>query len=246
MKALSRLIITELRLYLRDFQTIFWSLLFPAVMIILFGQVFRSPASAVGGQPSYLSFFIPGLLALSAASVAFFSIAVEVAGYRDQGIYRRLRVTPVRTIHLVLGHILPALVLVLASIAIVLVLAGLLYDYQAAGSWLEVVGAAGLSYLAFAALAFALAAVVRSGRAANSAAVALLMPMMLLSGVLFPLEVLGSGFRVLARFLPLTPSVELLRGIWLGTPGNAVANILTLAAWLAAGLLISYRYFRWE
>jgi len=246
MKTLIQLVITEFRLHLRDFQTIFWSLVFPAVMILLFGQVFGSSRTVTPGQTGYLEFFIPGLLALSAASVAFFSIAVQVAQYRDQGIYRRFRVTPVKTIHLILGHILPALVLVLLNIVIVLALTGFVYDRQPTGSWLAVVAATALSYLAFAALAFALAALVRSGRAASSASVALLMPMMLLSGVLFPLEVLGDGLRVAAKFLPLTPSAELLRGVWLGTSGDLATNSLILGAWTAAGLLVSYRYFRWE
>ncbi|MCL6581035.1 MAG: ABC transporter permease [Firmicutes bacterium] len=238
---------TEFKVYLRDSQTVLWTLAFPVVMILLFGELFGGRAAGGSSHPHpYLTHFLPGLLALSGASVGLFSVGVQVAQYRDHGVYRRLRVTPVTTLELVLSHVLPALGLVLVNLVIVLTMGRVVYGCSPKTSFLALALASSLTYLAFACLGFALASVTRTGRAANSAVVALLMPMMLLSGVLFPPDLLSEGLRTLSACLPLTPAVDLMRGLWLGTTSLLAPETAMVAGWLALGLAVTGRLFTWD
>lgn len=244
-KRLLILSFTEFKVYLRDTQTVLWSLAFPVIMILLFGEVFSGSSTGVGGI-GYLSYFIPGLVALSGATVALFSVGVQVAQYRDYGVYRRLRVTPVTTFDLVLSHVLPGLLLVMVNLVIILVMGRLVYGCIPQVGAFPLALASALVYVTFACLGFALASVTRTGRAANSAVIALLMPMMLISGVLFPSELLSEGVRVLARFLPLTPAVDLIRGLWTGSLTLVAGETVMLAGWLGLGLVITQRLFAWD
>jgi ABC-2 type transport system permease protein len=72
-------------------------------------------------------------------------------------------------------------------------------------------------------------------------------PMMFLSGATLPLELLPSGLRQVAEFIPLTHVVTLMRGLWAGEPWTALRpDVLILTAILIAGTTIAVRVFRWQ
>ena len=86
-----------------------------------------------------------------------------------------------------------------------------------------------------------------TARFAQPIAGALLYPMLGLSGLFVPVDALPAAAQALARVLPLTYAVSLLRGIWRGDSwlahgGDVVALLLTTAVCVA----VSSRVFRWE
>lgn len=245
MRSLLPLSWSEFKLFWRDAQMVFWTLAFPMALVVVFAEIYRAAAGAPGAV-QYLTHFMPGLLALSAACVPFFSIGVTVAQYRDLSIYRRLRTCPVSPLHLAASHIFPALVLTVLAGVLVTAIAGLVYECLPEGPLPGLLLAVVISYLAFSSLAFALASIMRTGGAANSAAVALLMPMMLLSGVLFPHSALSEGLRSVSGVLPLTHAVNIVRIAWHGSGSLADANLLWLGGWMTLGLVVSRLWFRWE
>jgi len=71
--------------------------------------------------------------------------------------------------------------------------------------------------------------------------------MMFLSGATIPLEVLPATVRELARFIPLTYVVTLLRGLWVGEAWSKhLTEVVVLVGLLIVGTAISAKTFRWE
>jgi len=104
-----------------------------------------------------------------------------------------------------------------------------------------------LGSLSFFALGFIIASVMPTARSSQVTAMVLFYPMLFLSGASIPREVLPPAVRSFSRFLPLTPVVNLLRGLWEGeTWGKHVSDAGFLAVILVVGVLVSAKTFRWE
>jgi ABC-2 type transport system permease protein len=102
-----------------------------------------------------------------------------------------------------------------------------------------------LSTLSIVSLGFLIASVVPTARFAQPLSAAILYPMVGLSGIFFPLEILPRPLELVALSLPMTHAVALLQGIWDGTgwrPGSTAALVLIFGVCTA----VSTRVFRWE
>ena len=74
-----------------------------------------------------------------------------------------------------------------------------------------------------------------------------LYPMLGLSGLFLPLDLLPPGLRLVAKGLPFTPAVSLLRGIWHGESwGSHLGDVAVLALVFALSVALASRVFRWE
>jgi ABC-2 type transport system permease protein len=94
---------------------------------------------------------------------------------------------------------------------------------------------------------FVIASAVPTARFAQPVGALIFYPMIALSGLFFPLDALPPGLQMLARVLPLSYAVSLLRGIWLGDPWSAhLVDMAALAAVFVICTVISARVFRWE
>jgi ABC-2 type transport system permease protein len=202
---------------------------------------------AGGGGHTYIDFLVPGILAMELMSNGLFS-GLALVTYREQGILRRLRVTPMPTLLFLAARILVQLVVMVVQLALTLGVAVALFGYRPAGG----AGAAGvailLGALAFIATGFFVAGVARTADAASAIANLINLPMMFLGGVFFPTSGFGGAFGFLVRLVPLGYLASALRltlsnGEGFGAVGDDLA-VLALTLLLATGL--AARFFRWE
>ena len=71
--------------------------------------------------------------------------------------------------------------------------------------------------------------------------------MVFISGATWPLEFLPQAVQNVARFIPLTYVVALLKGLWFGESwGEHLTDVAVLGATLAVGVIVAARTFRWE
>jgi ABC-2 type transport system permease protein len=104
-----------------------------------------------------------------------------------------------------------------------------------------------LSAAAFLALGYVIASLAPNARIATVVGNVLFIPMMMLSGITLPLEMMPETVRNVARFIPLTHVTTLLRGLWFGEPIHQhVMEIVVLAGILVGGIIVAARTFRWE
>ena len=235
----------ELKLFLRDPMAVFFTLLFPLMMLFLFGSIFgNAPDPDLGGRGT-VDVSVPGYIAIIIATNAIMGLPINLATYRAGGVLRRFRATPVRP-SVVLGAQVAVGVVFAAVGSAMLVLAGrIFFGLHLPADPALVLGAILLSAASIFAFGFILASVLRNARTAQSVAMVVFFPMMFLSGAALPRPLLPEAIQDVAQVLPLTHVVTLLDDTWSGAGWNPVAMVVLLGV-LVAGVALSTRLFRWE
>lgn len=246
MKALMKLTAVEFKLYLRNFVAAFFTLVFPILMLVLFGSIYgNQPASIFGGYGS-MDIAAPGYIAaLIIGTTAFMSLPMDLAVQRQLGVLRRLRATPLHPALVLGAKILTNLLVSLLGTGLLIGVGALIYQIYLPPQWLAVGLGMLLSSLSLYALGFALASLVRSVNAVRAVCFAVFYPMMFVSGGTIPSQLLPEAVRRIAQASPMTYSVNLLHDLWFGSGWNLTA-VLALTGFMLVGALLAMRFFKWE
>jgi ABC-2 type transport system permease protein len=131
------------------------------------------------------------------------------------------------------------------GLVILIIAALLVFDLRFGGNWVYVFGGFLLSAFSLASVGYIVASLSPTGRIAQVVGQVLYFPMMFLSGVAFPPEIMPEGVRTAANWLPLTQVVNLLQSLWFGQ-GWSIQSVLILGLMLVLGTVVSVYTFRWE
>jgi ABC-2 type transport system permease protein len=215
-RGLRKLIWTEMKLFLREPMASFFTLGFPLMILFLFGSIWgNKPAKEFGGF-GFVDISVPGYTAVIIASTGLIALAVTMATYREKGILRRLRATPLRP-QTVLGAQVAVFFALTAFGMALLIIAGLLvFGLRFAGNAFSVFAGFSLCTLSFFSMGFILAGLMPTARTAQIVAMVLFYPMIFLCGAFIPFHILPKTMQKFAEVLPLTHVVTLLRGLWMG------------------------------
>ena len=229
----------ELRTFLRDRVRVAGALAQPVLFWLLlgfgFGPSFRAPGGAAAGV-GYGTYLLPGMLALVVVFTAIFT-TLYVVEERQQGFLQAVLVAPVPRAAIALGVALGgASLALLQALPFGLALPVLGVRVGMGGVGLALVHLALLG-LAFTALGFVLAWRVGTTRAYHGLMNALLLPLWLLSGAVFPVEGLTPALGWLVRLNPVTYAVEGLRGALLGASWAPAGLALAVSAAFCAAML---------
>ena len=247
MKSLLRMTWMEAKLFLREPVGAFFTLVFPLMFLFLFGSIYgNKPVPEFGGQGT-IDISIPSYTAMIIATSGLMSITITLAAYREKGVLRRLRTTPVSPLVVLGAQVIVVFAMTCLGMLLLILVGKLVYHIRFQGNALSVLAGFVLSSLSFFALGFILAGIIPTARTAQIVGLVLLYPMLFLCGAGYPREFLPEAIRKVSAFLPLTYVVNLLRGLWVGETWSLHAtDAIVLAAILAAGVLISVKTFRWE
>jgi ABC-2 type transport system permease protein len=191
---------------------------------------------------------VPGLVGMNLMSVSFFSVGALLVGYRERGVLKRLRATPLTPATFIAAQILNRYAITLAQALILFVLAWLVFGVRPRGSPAAVLVALTVGLLAFMTLGFTIASLARTQASATGIANVFFLPALFLGGAYFPVETFPPLLRTIGTSLPLAPFLEGFRGIYSrGLPLDAVSGpLLIVAGWGVVGALLSVRLFRWQ
>jgi len=247
LRGLWQLALAEFRLNLREPAMLFWAIAFPALWMGFFGAIFNEPMPGSGyeglNQANYL---LPGGIGIVICSSAFIGMSITLTTYRETGVLKRLRVTPLKTSTLALGFTLSQFVLIVLGIVVLFAIGKIAFDVKVLGSWAALIGMTIFGMIAFLALGCAIGSVARSPRAANVITMLIYMPMIFLSEMFLPISWFPAGLQPICKALPLTPVITILRDIVYGVPLGDLWRLAVLAGWLVVGGIITVRFFRWE
>lgn len=244
----------QFKLFGREPVALFFTLAFPLMILLLFGMIFGNapdlqygPQSGPqsGGGFGYIDALVPGLAAIIIGTVALMSIPVATATAREQKILRRYKATPMPPLVYLVADITTNVLIALIGLVILMIAALLVFDLRFGGNWVYVLGAFLLSAFSFAAVGYIVAGLAPTARIAQVVGQVLYFPMMFLSGVAFPPEIMPEGVRAAANWLPLTQVVNLLQNLWFGQ-GWSGQSVLILGLMLVLGTVVSVYTFRWE
>ncbi|MFB3883282.1 MAG: ABC transporter permease [Armatimonadota bacterium] len=247
MKGLMKLTWVEFKLFLREPMLGLFTFLFPLMMLFVFGGVYGNKPSPYFGGYGMVDVSVPAWAGLIIANTGFISLAVSVASYRERGVLRRFRLTPMRPRAILVAQIAVLLLMTVLGMALLVVAAKLVFAVQLRGNLVSVAAGFVLGSLSIFAIGFVVAGIAPTARAAQAVGMVLFFPMIFLSGSTIPLENIKGAIRALAEALPLTHVVTLMRGLWLGDPWSQhLTEVAVLGGVLLLGAAISTWLFRWE
>ncbi len=187
-------------------------------------------------------FILPCLVGMLGLITSFNITAMALAREREQGTYEQLCVTPLGTWEMLLGKIIPALIIVVAQVALIASIARWGYGLPFTGSPLALVCAVLVYCLSLSGVGFALSAFCRTQQQAFVAMFCFILPFMLLSGFLAPAENMPPVLQAVALADPLYYMMIVTRGIFLKgyTLVDIVPHLSAMGAIAAVTLLIAY------
>jgi ABC-2 type transport system permease protein len=247
-RALAKLTWLEIKIFVREPLGVIGTVGIPVAVFLIASQLIgprmaRQAIQSGGPVSTTLPVLASILMALSAVS----SLVTIISIYREGGILKRLRATPLSPIVILSAHVVVKLLFTVLTLAI-MVLAG--RRYFPPGLPVPVVSyaiALAFSTWAILSIGFLIASIVPTARFAQPLAALILYPMVALSGLFFPIETLPQSLQLLARALPLGYAVSLLDGIWRGEGWAAHAgDVAALTLFFVVYSAISSRLFRWE
>lgn len=195
---------------------------------------------------TFMDFFLPGMIAMSAMTTSIFS-AVEISSrYRETGIFRKLATTPLRRIEWILSRTLYLIVISFIGMGVILGLGIAIFDVKVIPDPLSIILVTTTSML-FSGMGMILSRFVKDPETAGAAANAITFPMMFLSGSFFPLEQMPEFLRDVATVLPLTYINNGLRdAMIMGEPQRAITNTIIVVVLGVICLLAGAWITKWE
>lgn len=247
MKSLAKMTWMETKLFLREPVGAFFALLFPLMMLFIFGSIYGNAAGPQSGGQGAIDTLIPALTAMIIGMTGLMSITITMATYRENGVLRRLRTTPVSPLVVMVAQVVAVFAMTGLGMVLLVAAGRVVYHVRIAGHALSMLAGFILSSLSFFGIGFILAGAMPTARIAQIVAMGLLYPMLILSGAAWPRELMPTTVQKLSAYVPLTYVVNLLRGLWAGEPwGGHLMDVGVLLGMLLLGVLVSARTFRWE
>lgn len=219
------MIVRSLRLSARNVEAMITAVMLPVVLMLLFVYVFGG-AIRTGGE--YVNYVVPGIILLCAGFGAG-GTALAVTTDMTNGIVNRFRSMPVTSSAVLTGHVTASLARNLVA-TVTVVCVGLAVGWRpdaTAGEWLAALGLVALFILAISWLSAAFGMLAKTVDAANGFTF-VLMFLPYVSSAFVPVDTLPGFLQGFAVHQPVTPVIETLRGLWMGTE-------IGTAAWSAIG-----------
>ena len=248
MNKLLRLTLTEIKLTLREPEAVFFTLAFPGLWMAFFGIMFETPFE--GSPISEAHYLLPGAVGMAILAMGFMGLTIILVEYKELGIFRRYKVTPLGFPSLMLAFVLSNMIFVAFGILVVFLVAIFGFDVpvESFGPISHILIVILLGLFTFFSLSFVIASFVKTSRSASAVTMMIFMPMIFLSEFFLPIEGMPSWIQPIARVLPLTPlNITLREMICYGQGlGDNLIQLGIMAIWLVFGLVISFRFFKWE
>jgi len=207
------------------------------------------PAEQTVSEPGarYVDWLFPGLLGMNVMMSSLWGLGYTIVLHRQRKLLKRLAVTPIRPIELLLSYFLSRLVFLALEIVAILAFGSLAFGVSVSGSWLAVGCLSFLGAGCFAAIALFVASRADTIESASGWLNFVTLPMWLLSGSFYSYERFPESAQPFIKALPLTALNDGLRAVMGDGEGIAATwpQVAILAAWTAGAFLLGRRAFRW-
>lgn len=244
----------EIRQFLRSREQVTFTLAFPAILILIFGSIFKGD---LGGGVKFTQYFVTGMIATGLMTAGFQALAIQIPIERDRGVLKRFLGTPMPKWVYFAGKVLMVAFIALLETVILLAVATLLFglDLPSTGfRWWTFLWVAVLGITACTLCGIAFSSLARTGRSAPAVVTPVALILQFISGVFFVFTSLPSWMQNLASVFPLKWMCQGLRAVFLPSsfgsqePGGGfhLSRVaLVLGLWCVAGLILCLTTFKW-
>jgi ABC-2 type transport system permease protein len=245
LRGLFRLTWLEFKIFVREPMGVIGTVGVPAFLFVALARL-GPRARADPNTPRFMSADLPIFASMMVAASAVLSLITIVAIYREGGILKRLRATPLHAHTILTAHVLVKLLSTAVTLALMVLAGRRYYPIEPTVPLVSFTIALLFATVTVVSLGFLIASVVPTARFAQPIGAAILYPMLGVSGLFFPLESLPPAIHAVARALPFTYAVSLLRGIWYGEGWiRHAADAGVLAVMFLVCIGVSSKVFRW-
>ncbi|MBI4884304.1 MAG: ABC transporter permease [Actinobacteria bacterium] len=247
----------EIKSFFRQRESVVFTLLFPVILLVLFGSIFGSQDEIIPGTP-FINYFVAGMLGAGLMTSSFQNLAITIAMERDAGLLKRLRGTPMPKSTFFIGKIGLVMLVSLMSLALLLFCGVVFFELELpvdARHWAVFAMVYVLGVTACTLCGIAFSSIPKNGKSAPSMVSPIAIILQFISGVffiysdvpkwlqntaaVFPLKWMCQGLRY--AFLPEQANIREVTGEW------EVGRVaLVLGVWIVVGLLWCLRSFRWR
>lgn len=231
----------ELQLVSHNGEQLLLTLGIPVLLLTFFGLVDVLPTNT--DKPA--QFLLPGILALAVMSTAMVSLGISTGFERSYLVLKRLGATPLGRSRLVVAKVVSVFLVEVVQMAVLLPI-GLALGWRPDG--IASLGAVGLALLgtsAFAGIGLTLAGTLR-GEVNLAAQNGLYLVLLLLGGMIIPLEKLPTVVRAVAHLLPSSALADVMRQSLTGDGTMWVFSLVVLCVWAVVAPICASRFFRWS
>jgi ABC-2 type transport system permease protein len=195
-----------------------------------------------------IDYLLPGIIVMGAMVTGIMRTATAFVQEREQGIYRRLALTPLTRTTLIGSQLLQHYLVIIVQTLLLVAIGGVAFKTHLTGNtalfWLTLsVGA-----LCFMSIGFALTGLIKTLRSATPIIQITYFALMFLGGIFFPNSLLPKWLGNAAGILPSTQMGDALRAVVYNGAGigDIWQKLAIMGAWIAVCMVISIRFFRWE
>ena len=248
-------IVLELRQFVRSRTQVVFTILFPVMMLLIFGSIFSGD---LGDGVSYTQYFVTGMVATGLMTTGFQALAIQIPIERDRGVLKRLQGTPMPRSVYFIGKVGMVFAIALAETVLLLAIAVPFFDVSlpaTGGRWLTLIWVVVLGTTSFTLTGVAFSSVPKTARTATAVVTPVALLLQFISGVFFVFAVLPQWMQTIAAFFPLKWMTQGMRSVFLPDdyqsqePAGSWEHAriaLVLGLWLVGGLLVAVRTFRWR
>jgi ABC-2 type transport system permease protein len=248
LRGLWKLTWIEIKIFLREPLGAIGTIVVPVVLFVVLGRVTSHKLGSSSFTGSGLSGAgLPVLVSLLISISAVLSLVTIISIYREGGILKRLRATPLRPYTILTAQVIVKLMLTAATLILMLIAGRRYFPAGVHVPWFSFTIALMISTWSILAVGFLIASIVPTARFAQPIGAVILYPMIAVSGLFVPVEALPPALHAVARGLPLTYAVSLLEGIWNGDGWFAhMGDVAAMTVLFLLCTMLSAKVFRWE
>ncbi|HET6285414.1 MAG TPA: ABC transporter permease [Amycolatopsis sp.] len=246
MSALARLTVAETKLFFREPMLVFFVLAFPPLLLVVLGAfpALREPSADLDGARA-ITLYLPIIVAMGLAMFALNSVSQLLATYREKGVLRRMRTTPVEPRVLLGAQLLMSTVMSVATMVAVLAIGRVMYDVGLPRQPFAYLVAYLLTALAMFAIGLLVASFAPTGKSAGAIGTLLFFPILFFAGLWVPRAAMNDVLRKISDFTPLGAGVQSLQDAAAGHWPQPL-QVAVLLGWTIVAGGPAARYFRWE
>jgi ABC-2 type transport system permease protein len=252
----------ELRVYSRQGDSVFFTFLFPILLLSIFAVAF-SNAGNIGQNPdgtggiSWAAFYLPGMVAAGMLLSGVQNLGVDIAGEKGDGTLKRLGGSPLPVISYFIGKIGMVMVSAVLQVILLLLVARFAFDVALPAEpekWLVFAWVFLLGVVTSCVLGIALSALPRSGKSATAVVIPIVLVLQFISGVYLQFSMLPDWLQNIAGIFPLKWMAQGMRAVFLPDSFAALEQTgewnlpwvaIVMGIWFVLGLLLSVLTFRW-
>jgi|ERR1035438_4830374 ABC-2 type transport system permease protein len=248
LRGLLKLTWIEIKVFMREPLGAFGTIGVPVLLYVVLGRIVSSkPASPSFAASGFSVVHLPVLVSLLISINTVLSLVTIISIYRESGILKRLRATPLRPHTILAAHVIVKLLLTAATLALMFLAGKRYFTPGVHVPWFSFTIALLISTWSILSIGFVIASLVPTARFAQPIGAVILYPMIAFSGLFVHISDLPPVLRAVARVLPLTYAVRLLEGIWNGDEWFAhLSDVAALTGLFLLFTALSAKVFRWE